>query len=344
MLKPILLSAAITSMLLTSVQAMPGALGVTGTNFDPTVSLPITKVGKKLNKLGKAFQKVNPFKKNPSSTPNPAAVPNNLAPNSLNAPATRAAPTSAPAFPRQQQAATPSWMSNQVKANAVETRTPATKAAMLDNLNQKNPRGGMVYTENGGFRTKNGGARVNFRNDGSYSIDPSDVRNRWTPSEQKQIDAVARGDVSFQFRNTDNGVLRLVDRQGQEVFMNYTGQFTRKTTAVTRITPLAPNNAIAPPRTPPGSSSGSLRGQNQFQNTGLPANQPRYDSVAPLQTGQPRYDSVAPQPPVNYDRGIPLNNGAQPRINYDRGIPINGAQLPANNLPGAYIQPGDPLN
>lgn len=326
MLKPILLSAAVTTMLLTSVQAMPGALGITGTNFEPIVSLPITKVGKKFDKFGRAIGKLVPFKKNPSSAPNPAAAPNNLAPNSLGAPAPRSAPTSASAFPRQQQAATPSWMSNQIKTNAVETRTPAAKAAMLGNLNQKNARGGMVYTENGGFRTKNGGARVNFRDDGTYSIDASDVRNRWTPSELKQIDAIARGEVSFQFRNTDNGVLRLVDTNGREVFMNYTGQFTPKSTGIRSIQPLAPNTAVAPPRTPPG----SFRGQNQFQNNAaLPSNQPRYDSVAPLQPGQPRYETVPQQPPVNYDNRFPTTN--------------LGGQAPANNLPGAYVQPGAPL-
>lgn len=328
MLKTTLLTASITTMLLTSGHAMPGALGITGTNIEPAVSLPVMKAGKKLKKLGKAFGKVNPFKKSNPSAQNPALAPNNLAPNTLSAPPSRAAPTSASAFPRQQQQApAPSWMSNQIKTNAVKTRTPAVKAAMLDNLNQRNARGGMVYTENGGFRTKNGGARVNFRDDGTYSIDASDVRNRWTPSELKQIDAIARGDVSFQFRNSDNGVLRLVDRNGLEVFMNYTGQFTPKSTGIRSIQPLAPNTAIAPPRTPPG----SLRGQNQFQNNAaLPSNQPRYDSVAPpAQLGQPRYDSVPLQPPVNYDNRFPTTN--------------LGGQAPANNLPGAYIQPNAPF-
>lgn len=334
MLKPLLLSVSLSAFLLTSGHAMPGPLGLSGTNIEPAISLPVVKAVKKLKKLKKFGKKLNPFKKSTPSTPNAGAVPNNIAPGSVNAPsAPRApsAPSGANAFPRQQQAPAPSWMSNTIKTNAVETRTPAAKAAMLDNLNQRNARGGMVYTENGGFRTKNGGARVNFKDDGSYSIDASDVRNRWTANEQKQIDAIARGDVSFQFRNTDNGVLRMVDREGQEVFLNYTGQFTRKTTAVTRATPLAPSGAIAPPRTPPGSPSGSLRGQNQFQNpAAFPANQPRYDSVAPLQPNQPRYDNVAPLPPVNYDRGFPANNV--------------GAQAPANNLPGAYIQPNEPLN
>lgn len=313
MLKPLLLSASVSVFILTSANAMPGALGVSATSLEPAVSLPIVKAGKKLRKLKSFGKKLNPFKKSNPTNPS-AALPNNVAPGSVNAPSGQlapSAPTGANAFPAQNRSAAPSWMSSGVKRQATETRTPAAKNSIMRELNERTPGRGMVYTENGRFRTKNSGALVTFKNDGTYSIDRTNLRNNWTPSEQKQINAINRGDVSFQFRNNDNGVLRMVDREGQEVFMNYTGQFTRKATAVKSISAL-------PPRTPPGSPGGSLRGQNQFQNAGqLPA-------------GPPRYDSVPPQPPVVYDQGIPVNNA--------------GGQLPQGQLPGSYIQPDAPLN
>ncbi|MEP4431474.1 MAG: hypothetical protein ABJ349_04655, partial [Hyphomicrobiales bacterium] len=262
MLKPLLLSASIAVFMLPSANAMPGTLGVSGTGMEPAVALPIIKAGKKLNKLKNFGRKLNPLKK--SNPTNPSAnIPSNVAPNSVNAPSGQLAPSApggANAFPAQNRNAAPSWMSPNVKGQATETRTPAAKNSIMRELNERTPGRGMVYTENGRFRTKNSGALVTFKNDGTYSIDRSNLRNNWTPSEQRQISAINRGDVSFQFRNTDNGVLRMVDREGQEVFMNYTGQFTRKNTAIRSVSPL-------PPRTPPGSPGGSLRGQNQFQNT-----------------------------------------------------------------------------
>lgn len=319
MLKSILLSTSLTALLLTSSHATPGSLGQSGPKVEASSSLPVVKAGKKLNKLKNLGKKLVPFRKSTPSGPAPANLPNNLAPGAVNAPSApvrTSAPSAPNAFPTQSRNATPSWMSPGVKTQAFQARTPAAKQSILVQLNDGRAGRGMVYTENGRFRTKNSGALVTFKNDGTYNIDRSNLRNNWTPSEQKQIDAVNRGDVSFQFRNNDNGVLRMVDRDGQEVFMNYTGQFTRKTTAVQQVRPLKPTSAIAPPRTPPGSPGGSLRGQNQFQN------------AQQLPAGPPRYDSVPPQPPVNYDARLP-------------GGPAGGQ---TQQLPGAYVQPNEPLN
>lgn len=321
MLKPLLLSVSLSAFLLTSGHAMPSLLGLSGTNIEPAMSLPVVKVVKKLRGLKKLGRKLNPFIKSTPRTPNAGAVPNNIAPGAVNAPSAPRAPSVpsvANAFPRQNQTPATSWMSPNVKTSASNIRTPAQQNAMLSNLNTRNSGGGMVYTESGKFRLKRSGELVNFRQDGNYSIDPSDVKTRWSLNEQKQIDAVGRGDVAFQFRNTDNGVLRLVDRNGQEVFMNYTGKFTQKAS----LSPLPASSSIAPPRTPPG----SLRGQNQFQNpAAFPSSQPRYDRVTPLQPNQPRYDSVTPRAPITYDNKFQTS--------------------PANNLPtGRYEQPDQAFN
>lgn len=352
MIRHLLISASMTALLVTTNHAAPGPMSAQAAHTISHTSAPIinSTFHKSLKKLGK---KLNPLSKSTPSTPNVPSAPGNIRQGAVGAPRAPAgtrAPSGPAAFPQQTTPST-SWTSPTVRTRAIEVRTPAAKQSILANLNSRNRRGGMVYTESGKFRLKNGGARVRFNADGSTRIDTADVKTRWSPNEQRQIDGVANGDVSFQFRDSDNGVLRLVDRQGDEVFMNYTGNFVKKAganTAVRQITPLAPSNAIAPPRTPPGSGRGNLGGQNQFS-----ANQNAYDSVAPLPAGPPRYDSVPPQPPIRYDQGFGTNNGlpGQPPIRYDQGFGANNglpggqqaAPLP-NNLPvGRYEQPDQPL-
>ncbi len=348
MLKYLVLSASVLVLLTGASQAMPGAQAH-HLSIKPGAEQPfVSKVDfhKGLKKLKNVFKGGNKTSGVAKSSPNfkgsaPSARPKGSSSSSSAASApSRPTRTQQFNFPSQADTVQPSWLSKTIKRAPTVQRTPAEKTAMLDNLNKPGGRG-MFYTEKGGFRTLPGGNKVFFRPDGTYRVDPNDVRLP-TNIERLQIDAVSRGDVKFNFRDTDNGVLRLENRRGQEVYLRYDNTFVPKggvpTKPARNLKPNRSNTAVA--------STRPLDATDNIPAAALPPS--TYDSSAAAARLQPQDGYTLPGAPaqlpqVRYDNALP-GNGQLPQVRYDNGFPADanaGGGLPSGN---AYEQPNSAFN